>query len=107
MPKITRNPIDEELGSAMEKENAAHIVQTQGTLVCGVGRKINIGDYENLDVYSSVTLPIDISDVVEMDDLKSIIESVADVAFEAVSRETGARYRLIKEKMRAAPRVEA
>lgn len=109
MPKISPNAQDQERESVMEKTNQAltHVKRTESTLVCGVGRKINVGDFENIDVYSSITLPLDLEGVADLDDLKSIIEEVAEHAFEVVSKETGQRYRLIKEKMRAAPRVEA
>jgi hypothetical protein len=91
--KISESPTDREV-STFDR-----VVKTEASLTCSVARKINTGDYENIDVMCSVTLPIDIQDVVDMDDLKSVIEDVAEEGFEMTSKETGARYKLIKEKM--------
>lgn len=72
-----------------------HITKDTGSLTCAVNRKINIGNFENIDVLCSVTLPIDLVNAEDMDHLKSIIESVAQEGFNMTSKETTERYELI------------
>lgn len=73
------------------------ISKDQGSLTCGVSRKINIGNFENIDVYCSVTLPVDLVRVEDMTQLKETIEVVAAEGFNMTSKETTSRYELISQ----------
>lgn len=92
MTTLNQDPVDLENKVAFES-----IKQTEATLVCGVSRKINIGNFENIDVYCSLTLPVDITDIADIDDLKAIVSSVAAEGFGMTSQETTNRYKAIKE----------
>lgn len=66
------------------------------TFVCGVNRKINTGNYENIDLYAGITLPVD-ADPSDIEDMKQAVMDAAEVGFALTSEETGKRYQLIKD----------
>lgn len=101
MPKIVPSAQEQSDSLSIQKvvetlsENIS--ISTNPVFICGVNRKINIGNFENIDVYAGITLPLD---NVSMDDkakLKEAIEEAAAYGFSLVSKETGERYLLIKE----------
>lgn len=101
MPKINR--------TAQEQSSELNIEQVVNTLsndlavssspifICGVNRKINIGNFENIDVYAGVTLPLQGVSLEDKDALAKAIEDAAAYGFSLVSKETGERYQLIKQ----------
>lgn len=66
-------------------------------MIVGVNRKINIGSFENVDVYAGITVPINYSfnedDIVKF---RYAAEEAAKIGFAIVSKETNERYNLIK-----------
>ena len=72
-------------------------ISTNPVFICGVNRKINIGNFENIDVYAGITLPLNDVSLEDKDKLTEIIEAAASYGFSIVSKETGERYQLIKE----------
>lgn len=77
--------------------NTVHTTSGNAALVCGVNRKVNVGNYETVDVYCSITLPIpNINGLMSAEELKPIIEDAAMTGFSLVSREVNDRYNLIK-----------
>ena len=72
-------------------------LSTSPVFICGVNRKINIGNFENIDVYAGITLPLNDVSLEDKDKLTEIIEAAASYGFSIVSKETGERYQLIKE----------
>lgn len=101
MPKITKNALEESTGSPVDSvvsAAAAEIALSSSPIfICGVNRKINIGNFENVDVYAGITLPLN---GVSLDDKEALAEAVKNAAaygFSLVSKETGERYSLIKE----------
>lgn len=66
-------------------------------VIAGVNRKINIGNYEGIDVYCGVTFPVDkINDEPYMEKLISDTKTAIAEAFSVVSTETFERYQLVK-----------
>ena len=99
MPNINENALEQTrkpLAEAMEAELGKTAISFTPTFVCGVNRKINTGNYENIDVYAGVTLPID-ADPNDIEDLKQAVMQAAELAFAITSEETGKRYQLIKD----------
>lgn len=98
MPKINQDTKDQ---SVNQLETALNNVMIQAaqtpTVVCGVGRKVNIGHFENIDIYFGVTLPVPNADLMDLDNLKNQLSKVAAEGFAVASKETGDRYLLIKE----------
>lgn len=71
-------------------------------VVAGVNRKINIGNYEGIDVYCGVTFPVDkIKDQDYMSELIADTKTAIAEAFSVVSTETFERYQLVKEAQEA------
>ncbi len=85
--------------SAQNENLFSFIKNTETTITAGVNRKVNIGNYENIDLYSSITLPIDIGKATDMEELKSLLKEAYAEAFSITSRETNDRMQLIKEHL--------
>lgn len=101
MPKISKNALEQDLDSPLAKtveESLASIsISTVPVFICGVNRKINIGNYENIDVYAGIALPIDGVSLEDREKLSIAIQDAAAYGFNLVSKETGERYYLIKD----------
>lgn len=101
MPKISNNALEQNLSSPLAQvvEGAlpSIAISTVPVFICGVNRKINIGNYENIDVYAGIALPIDGVSLDDRENLAAAIQDAASYAFGLVSKETGDRYYLIKE----------
>ena len=101
MPKInktaqeqsTDSPIDQVV-NLMAQEIS---ISTNPVFICGVNRKINIGNFENIDVYAGITLPLSDVSLENKEELRKAIEDAAAYGFSLISKETGDRYLLIKE----------
>ncbi len=72
-------------------------ISTNPVFICGVNRKINIGNFENIDVYAGVTIPLVDIDPADKEALADAVRAAAAHGFSMVSQETGERYTLIKE----------
>jgi hypothetical protein len=102
MPKITKSaqeqsttdsPIDQVV-NLMSQEIS---ISTNPVFICGVNRKVNIGNFENIDIYAGITIPLSDVSIDDKDGLRQAIEDAAAYGFSVVSKETGDRYLLIKE----------
>lgn len=73
-------------------------------LLAGVNRKINTGNYENIDVYCAISVPLNLvpnGDIAQFyEALREAAATAAEIGFGITSKETGARYQLIKEMQR-------
>ena len=101
MPKITKTAIEQSIDSPIDQVvnilSSEISISTNPVFICGVNRKINIGNFENIDVYAGITLPLNDVSLEDKDKLTEIIEAAASYGFSIVSKETGERYQLIKE----------
>lgn len=98
MAKINTNAKDE---AVSDIETAAMEV-VKGSIpfpmmICGVTRKINIGDYENIDVFNAIAVPIMEFPQDDLDAFKQAAMDAAELGFAITSGETGKRYNTIKE----------
>lgn len=99
MTKLSSNAADkvnESLEAKLEPVVNQISITTQPVVICGVQRKANIGNFENIDVYVAVALPIQMSEGVELD---SILRQKIDEACRIASEETYDRYKLIKQNI--------
>ena len=97
MPRLTQGA-SERTSEDVSTRVAPMLVSHTPTVICGVQRKANVGNYETIDVYAAVMLPVD-----GEYDQESITKAIADKindAFSIASQETYARYKLIKESVR-------
>lgn len=72
------------------------------SMICGVGRKVNTGNYENIDVLCGLTVPVTViptPDQVEL--FKEMATAAAEIGFGIASKETWERYKIIKEAQKA------
>lgn len=75
----------------------ASMMAVYPSLVCGVSRKVNIGNYENIDVFSSISVPVLEVPHEDLEAFKDAVQEAAQIGFAVVSTETGERYHKIKE----------
>jgi hypothetical protein len=61
MPKIVLSAFEQSDNHSIEKAvqilSSEVSISTNPVFICGVNRKINIGNFENIDVYAGITLP--------------------------------------------------
>jgi hypothetical protein len=101
MPNISKNGKDQTQNSAIEDA----VEQTLSTLsvttvpvfICGVNRKANIGNFENIDIYSGLALPLTGESMENLESLNEAITKAAELGFAITSSETFQRYSLIKD----------
>lgn len=101
MPKISKSAMEQDLdspiASTIEEALGSISISTVPVFICGVNRKVNIGNYENIDVYAGIALPLDGVSSGDKEALSAAIQEAAAYGFSLVSKETGERYYLIKE----------
>jgi hypothetical protein len=101
MPKISKNALEQSIDSPIDQVvnlmTQEITVSTNPVFICGVNRKINIGNFENIDVYAGITIPLTDVDPLDKDALAQAVKTAAAEGFSIVSRETGERYTMIKE----------
>lgn len=89
MPKIPQNAADQALTT---QEKIFHVMYPG--LVCAVNRKVNTGNYENLDIFVGITVPV--MTLPEDEKFTEACAAAAEVGFSIASGETGQRYNLLK-----------
>ena len=101
MPKVSQNGHEQSIDSPIDQVvnlMAQEVtISTNPVFICGVNRKINIGNFENIDVYAGITIPLVYIDPSDKEALSEAIKEAAADGFALVSRETGERYTLIKD----------
>lgn len=100
MPKISQNAFEQSTGSPVldgVSSNPSVALSTTPVLICGVNRKVNIGNFENIDIYAGISLPLNNVSLEDKESLSKAIEEAAAYGFALVSKETGDRYSLIKD----------
>lgn len=81
------------MSAAVEPTSGAVVFPT---MIVGCNRKINTGNFENIDIYAGITIPV-LSLPTDLEAFKEAAEAAADLGFAIVSQETAQRYQLIKE----------
>jgi len=101
MPNISKTAKDQTNNSpieeAIEQTLSSIAVTTVPVFICGVNRKANIGNFENIDVYSGLALPLNGESMQDLDSLHAAITKAAEIGFALTSSETFQRYSLIKD----------
>jgi hypothetical protein len=105
MAKINANAKEQSHGSPLAENVEASLaniaITTSPVVICGVNRKVNIGNWENIDIYCGIALPINDGSTENMEELKASIEQAAAYGFTLTSTETYDRYKLIKDAQRS------
>lgn len=101
MPNISKNGKDQTQNSAVseaiEQTLSSLSVTTVPVFICGVNRKANIGNFENIDIYSGLALPLTGESLDNIESLHEAITKAAELGFAITSSETFQRYSLIKD----------
>ena len=69
-------------------------------MIVGVNRKINVGNFENIDVYAGIGVPIMMLPSEDLEAFKAAAQEAAELGFKITSNETAQRYEFIKEMQR-------
>jgi hypothetical protein len=88
------------LSAAVESNPQVIMHAGMPMLMAGVNRKVNIGNYENIDVYCAISVPIMLVPGQDPELFKAAVAEAADLGFQLASRETAGRYMKIKEMQR-------
>lgn len=100
MPKITESAVEQSVSPAMDAIVSTHqrlTVRTEPVLTVAVGRKINTGNFENVDVLVCLTVGMGDVDPQNTEHFSNAVKEAAAQTFALASRETAERYNLIKE----------
>jgi len=101
MPKITKTALEQSIDSPIDQVISTIggdiALTTSPVLICGVNRKVNIGNFENVDVYAAISLPLENLSFEDKEALSEAVKEAATYGFGLVSRETGERYQIIKD----------
>lgn len=97
--KQTRETTDDNspIGETIERLVTNIAVTTDPVVIVGVNRKVNIGNYENIDVYTGLALPLPGASVERMDQLRALVEEMVEEGIKIAAGETYKRYASIKE----------
>lgn len=101
MAKMNTNASDQSksLDDHMAEVMSSMVVTTQPVMVTGVQRKVNIGNFETIDIYCAVALPVVVADQLNMQELVDKLGEVAQVGFHITSSETLSRYKVVKDSL--------
>jgi len=99
MPRITQTAADRQNDAMTTTSMLIGEVIKSPTAIVAVQRKANIGNFETIDIYAGVALPLDVKGDFEF--VKEVLTEAIDKGFAFVSEETGERYRKIKETIKA------
>lgn len=100
MPKITESAVEQSISPVMDAAIATHqklTLKTEPVLTVAVGRKINTGNFENVDVMVCLTVGMEGADPSNAETFSQAVKEAAAQAFSLASRETADRYNAIKE----------
>jgi hypothetical protein len=102
MPKVTKSAIEESENHLANQGNETlnkNVSTTHPTVVCGVSRKVNIGNFENIDIYAGLSIPVEAlpSDFDDFDGFSTHVKDVIDKGFALASKEVSDRYHYIKD----------
>jgi len=88
---------DNMVNHQVETLKEVNIHATSPVFICGVNRRLNVGNFEHVDIYAGVSLPLVGLLPEDIDTLKKAIEDAAELGFGIASTETGKRYSDLKE----------
>ena len=104
MPKISEGAEEQtqDLTETVSHAMPQIVVGNTPVVITAVNRKINIGNFENIDVYVGVSIPVVERTPDQMSELKAALESLGDEGIALAAKMTFDRYVAIKEQQKAA-----
>lgn len=100
MPKVPAERPEESIrpfGDFSIEELKKHASLSMPTFIAGVNRKVNTGNFENVDVFSGITIPILALPQEDEEEFMQAVTAAAELGFYLASKETGDRYVRIKD----------
>jgi hypothetical protein len=100
MPKVTESIMEQSISPVMDAVVSTHqklTVRTEPVLTVAVGRKINTGNFENVDVMVCLTVGMGEIDPKNTEAFSQAVKDTAAQVFSLASRETADRYNAVKE----------
>lgn len=95
MSKINRDADDPSpIADAVHK-----LIVSAPVLIIGVNRKANVGNYETVDVYAGIALPMPEAIDASPEVLREVVAEYAELGISIVAKETADRYTAIKNMM--------
>ncbi len=91
----TKNNLGDEIEATLKQ-----YVKGAGLVYTGVQRKVNTGNYENIDVYLGLALPIDLHEALDEEKLGQVLHHIALYGFGVAATETAEKYNIIKQGAR-------
>jgi hypothetical protein len=88
--------LDSALANAVEQAMSSVAITTSPILISGVNRRINIGGWEHIDVYSGLALPVLGVSTEDLEALKEALVDAAEIGFQITSQQTYERYLRVK-----------
>lgn len=94
MPHVPKEEGDRSLAQELELIVKDISLSTVPVVITGVNRKVNIGNFETIDVYGAVAIPVN---TVIDEKLNEIIHELMTIGYASVSKEVSSRYKFIKD----------
>lgn len=91
MPTINETPADKD-----RSVSSFDTGRESPRVTCGVQRKINIGNFESIDVYCSASIPVEIVNLGDKEEVESKLIQAMEDMIAITSKETADKYNLIK-----------
>lgn len=103
MPSLPRDPKEHNLQDDINHHLANISITTQPVLITGVNRKANVGNFETVDVYAGLAIPLGLDLDGNFELLAEIVEKAAIYGFALTSKEVAERYQTIKNSTAPLP----
>lgn len=105
MPKVNKTAQEESTNSLEQMSiEAVKGIIPYPVMISGVNRKVNTGNFENIDVYSGIAIPIMLLPSEGLDAFKEAALEASELGFALTSSQTAAKYTAIKEMISGAGR---
>lgn len=100
MPKMPSNAGDKQQDAFATTTQLMENIVSEPTVITAVQRKVNVGNYETIDLYMAVAVPLKNVDATDKESLSQALSDAATYGFNLVAKETGDRYVAIKESIK-------
>ena len=101
MGSINSGPSDanKDLAGMIPAATEQALVSQKPVVIAGVQRKINIGNFENIDVYAAVAMPVDVDLEMDVDSINAVLAQKLDEMIMITSAKTGEKYNVVKDTL--------
>lgn len=101
MPKMPSNAGDKQHDAFNTTTLMMENIVSEPMVITAVQRKANVGNYETIDLYMAVAVPLKDVNPSDKESLSQAVSDAAMYGFNLVAKETGDRYVAIKESIKS------